>query len=899
MESQSPTAEMPHRDAIVRLGETSAGQADLLGGKALRLGEMIDAGLPVPPAFCVTTDLFRRFLEETGLSARIAGAERRIVRELITSTPVPDAIAEAIRGAYRDLGSPCVAVRSSASSEDSAAQSFAGQHDTLLNLTGEQAVLEAVRACWASLWSDRAGYYRDGGEGDTALPGLMAVVVQEMVQPDVSGVLFTVDPVGGRPNRLVVESCYGLGEGLVSGRVTSDFFVVDASTLDVVEQLVNFKVTRYQAAGPGRVDLVKVPTDLRNLPSLTSDQLRELADTALRVRKHYESEQDIEWAIRDGELYLLQTRPITTNPTGTAPASPYTTEQPDDVRQGTLWSRMDIGEIFVGLMTPLGLSFARHHQEFTHGACMQACGVRDLGDWTRYMGYLQGHVYLNVSYTAHLLAQNPPTKNQDDFTNRFVSEDADTTGYVNPFGDYPGGLQSLRSALFWIRTTIRELRTMKRRAEVMTDARLREFERTRDLDVTRLTLRELGFELERYIVNYHEMHVGYLPYYMNAFGAYELMTELCAKWLGEDGTNLQNRLKMDMSGLRTVMSAQEIHGLAQAAKRLPQARRIIEETPLAEVSEVLRADPEGRRFWNQSMEPFLLINGVRGSQEMELTRPRWADDQSYIFQMIRRYLADDVATDGILQFVDRKHTSEETTRLLSGLPRSKRAVLERVIRLYVTCSELREVARMAMTTSLWQMRKIIYETGRRLQEQGLLHSVDEVAYLEFQDIRRYLRGDASAREAFSRERIDEAQRVHEYRKRVPEPPMTFVGEYDITRDLKVTADDSGLNGLGTSPGQIVGRARIIEDLVWQADEFQVGEILVTRYTDASWTPLFAMAGGVVTDIGSMLSHSSIVAREFGVPSVVNTKNATQRIVTGDLIRVDGDTGVVEILETSA
>lgn len=900
MEPQPPIAEPSYRAEVVRLGEPGTAPGHVLGGKAARLGEMIEAGFPVPPAFCVTTELFHRFLDDTGLSARITGAERGIVRELIMSTEIPEPIADAVLDAYRAMGSPCVAVRSSATSEDSAAQSFAGQHDTLLNLTGDQDVLRAVRTCWASLWSDRAGYYREdeaGGDGGRQ-PGSMAVVVQEMVQSDVSGVLFTVDPVGGRPNRLVVESCYGLGEGLVSGRVSSDFFVVDDSTLDVVERLVNFKVTKYQATGPGSVELVKVDTALRNQPSLTPDQLRELAAMALRIRKHYDAEQDIEWAIRDGRLHLLQTRPITTNPTGTKPASPYVTPQPDAIRRGTLWSRMDIGEIFVGLMTPLGLSFARHHQEFTHGPCMRACGVRDLGDHTRYMGYLQGHVYLNVSYTAYLLAQNPPTKNQADFTDRFVSEDCDVSGYVNPFGDYPGGTASLRSALFWLRTTVHELRTMKKRAERMTEARLREFERTRDLDLPRLTLRELGAELERYIVNYHEMHVGYLPYYMNAFGAYELMTELCAKWLGEEGANLQNRLKMDMSGLRTVMSAQEIHALAQAAKQLPGARRIIETTPLADVPGALRADPEGREFWERSMKPFLLVNGVRGSQEMELTRPRWADDQSYIFQMIRRYMADDVATDGILNFVDRKHTGERTTRLLSRLPRGRRAVLERVIRLYVTCSELREVARMAMTTSLWQMRRIIYETGRRLHEQGLLRSLDEVGYLEFQDIRRYLSGAAPVRDVFSREAIEEAQRTHEYRKRVPEPPMTFIGEYDITRDLKVAAGDSDLTGLGTSPGTVTGRARIIEDLVWQADEFQVGEILVTRYTDASWTPLFAMAGGVVTDIGSMLSHSSIVAREFGVPSVVNTKNATQRIVTGDLIRVDGDTGSVEILETS-
>nr|BAG84255.1 putative pyrrole-condensing enzyme [Streptomyces griseoviridis] len=910
--------EAPSADVAV-LGADAAAKPETLGGKAARLGEMIEAGFPVPPAVCLTTELFHRFLRETGLDKEIAGADRRTIRELVTGREIPAGIASVITGAYRGLGRPCVAVRSSAGRRTRPRSRSPGS-TTRCSLTGDDAVLDAVRSCWASLWSDRAGVYHDSdgdndgdsdGEGDgdstgSTGAGSMAVVIQEMVQAEVSGVLFTVDPVSGREHRLVVEACRGLGEGLVSGRVSSDFFALDDRTFEVTERLIRYKVMKCAPVAPGQVGMEKVDAAARNAPCLTGGELRELAQLAVRVREHYGAEQDIEWALRDGELLLLQTRPITTVSAGAPPPaaagarSPYVEEQPEDIQQGTMWSRMDIGEIFVGLMTPLGLSWARHHQRYVHGPCAASVGARDMGDPTRYMGYLQGHDNQNVSYHAHLLGQCPPTKNQEHFTRRFVSEEVDLDQYRNPFGAYPKGLKGLRSANFWARTTVAEMRGMAARAQHMATARLYEFDRSRALDLSLFDRRELHVELGRYLVNYHDMHVGYMPYYINAFGAYGLMTELCAKWLGDAGANLQNRLKMDMSSLRTVASAQDIWELTQAAQARPEVLRLIRETPLEKVADALLADVAGQEFWEGHLEPFLRENGVRGRQEMELTNPRWVDDPAYVFQMIRRYADDSTAVQEILAR-DRTTTGEDIEEVLARLPRMKRATLRKVIGLYIGNSTLREVARMAMVTSIWQVRNIVYEVARRLTEEGLLHSVDEVAYLEFQDIQRYLAGDEPARDIFTRERIDEAQRLHDYNNRLPEPPLTFMGEHDATRALQAAVAEAGtgLTGLGSSPGRITGRARIIEDLVWQADEFQVGEILVTRYTDASWTPLFAIAGGVVTDIGSMLSHSSIVSREFNVPSVVNTKHATQRINTGDLIVVDGDSGVVEIIEPAA
>ncbi|MEU2560449.1 PEP/pyruvate-binding domain-containing protein [Streptomyces longispororuber] len=875
--------------------------ADVLGGKGARLDELMRAGLPVPPAFCLTTGLFELFLRESGLGAELRAAEARhepasVLRELVLARELPEAVARPVVAAYEELGRPRVAVRSSAVREDSAGRSFAGQHDTVLDVAGDAALLDAVRVCWASLWSDRAAAYRSGPAG------AIAVVVQEMVDADVSGVLFTVDPVGGRPHRLVVEACCGLGEGLVSGRVSSDFFVVDDRTLDVVEERVRYKVTKCAPLAPGRIGMTKVDAADRDAPCLTRERLTALARLALRVREHYGCEQDVEWALRDGTLHLLQARPITTRPRPEAADGdhgPYLPRsrgrQPEAVLDGTLWSRMDIGEIFVGLMSPLGLSFARHYQDHVHGDCARALGVRDIGDVDLHMGYLQGHVYLNISYTAYLLGQALPTRDQRHFTRRFVSEEVDLATYTNPFGTFPGGVEDLLSTVHWLRETGREMVVMKGRARDMARTRDYEFDRARRLDLTRMSRRELDAELTRYLHYFHDAHVGYMPYYINAFGFYGILTELCARWLGAAGDNLQNRLKTDMSSLRTVASAQEIWAVAQAAKARPRVMEIIESAPLEEVPDRLRADAEGQVFWDTRMEPFLRANGTRGRQEMELTHPRWIDDPSYVFQMIRRYAADGFTADDIMGR-SRARQEGDVRAVLAGLPLPRRKTLEGVMAMYALCSELRESTRMSMITSIWLVRNVVYEVGRRLVADGVLRSLDEVAYLDFADVRRFVAGAATAGEAFPREAVDERRRLHEYHNRLPEPPLTFVGTYDGTRAARPARDGARLTGLGSSPGRIVGRARIVEDLVWQADEFQAGEILVTRHTDASWTPLFAIAGGVVTDIGSMLSHSSIVSREFNVPSVVNTKHATQVISTGDMVLVDGDTGLVEVVE---
>ncbi|MGH8524864.1 MAG: PEP-utilizing enzyme, partial [Gammaproteobacteria bacterium] len=545
------------------------------------------------------------------------------------------------------------------------------------------------------------------------------------------------------------------------------------------------------------------------------------------------------------------------------------------------WSRMDIGEIFTGRMSPLGISFAKYYQYHVHRDCGKGLGLLDLGTPDEYMGYYNGHVYLNVAYTAYLLSQSPPSKDQSMFIRRFSSEEVDVADYVNPYGRvhrHPR-YTPFKTGVYWIIRNVQELLTAKRRARRMATSRYREYDRALQLDLAQLSLPKLREEMAHCLDYFKAMHVGYIPFYINAFGFYGALEELCRHWLeGAEGSHLQNRLKGDMSNLRTVESARQIWQLCQRLECYPRVKALFMCREPGEVWSALTALEQGRLYIENELKPFMRENGVRGRQEMELTFPRWVDDPTYVFQMIKTYLEQGYDVDTKLSASSRAR-SVDTDQLLGKMPWLRRKVTNTVLTLYSACSRMREETRMSMITSIWLVRRIVYEVARALTAQGILKGVDEAAYLGFHDVLAYLDGDGDAATCFPRDQIDRTRKQHQGYFKQPEPPLTFIGYANSVIPTALSDDGASVQGLGTSCGRVSARARVIYDLRLQANELQKGEIIVTPYTDASWTPLFALAKAVVTDIGSMLSHSSIVAREFGIPSVVNTKVATAVIKT--------------------
>lgn len=876
-----------------------------IGGKGLGLVRMAERGLPVPPGFCIAADGLAQHLRANGIDlvafwrAPTADAAAEL-SERIRHGRCPDALRQQIVQAWRQLGAAAVAVRSSAVDEDSADHSFAGQHQTFLHVVGADAVVARVQSCWASLLQPAALAYRSAraAQGTPA----MAVVVQAMVEADCAGVAFAQNPLTGDRGEILVEACVGLGEGLVSGRVASDSHVVDARSLRILRHSVQYKATAMRW-DPAHDALREQPVDAaqRETPTLSDGQAIAIARVLQQVSEHFGAPQDVEWAIAGGALSLLQSRPITAVAAPAArPTTPHQGRPGPQVDSQTLWSRMDIGEIFTGRMTPLGISFAKHYQYKVHRECGSGIGLLDLGNPDDYMGYLNGHVYLNVAYTAYLLAQSPPGFDQRPFVQRFSSEEVNVSSYANPYGEvhrHPK-YSRLQTSAYWAWATVKELVTAKSRARRMVASRYAEYDRAVAMDLPRLDLNGLREEMTHALDYFKAMHIGYLPFYINAFALYGLLEELCKAWLPGDGKHLQNRLKGDMSNLRTVQSARDLWQLAQALDRYPVAKMLVRELPAHELATALQAEPQGREFCANHLADFMRENGVRGHEEMEPTHPRWIDDPTYVFQMVKTFLAQGYEVENRLAGTARERAMD-TDALLQRLSWPKRLLMRRVIAMYSGCSRLREESRMAMITSIWLVRRVMCELARRLTAEGALRDESELAYLQFDALQTYLNGYGSAQEVFPRATIEASRRLHQSYLVDDDPPLTFIGHAKPRAAGAAAPSDerSGVDGLGTSLGRVRGRARVIHDLATQAGELQKGEIIVTRFTDASWTPLFALAGGVVTDIGSMLSHSSIVAREFGIPSVVNTKLATARIRTGDWLLVDGESGRVTITDT--
>jgi pyruvate,water dikinase len=876
---------------VTRLDGLARGGRAELGGKALSLNQMIAMGMPVPEAFCVTAAGFAHFLEAAGLGSRRPDEMGRAVM----ASALPADLEQELRAACAALGDGPLAVRSSAAAEDSEKSSYAGQYLTRLNLFGADAAMLAVRECWASLYDARALSYAARRE-ETADPPAIAVIIQKMVDADAAGVLFTLDPMGATSDCMRIEAAWGVGEGLVSSQVSTDSYFVRRCDLTLASRTIRAKTLSTFCAPDGGVALVETPEGKADSATLSDAQAIALAKLAEQLRANSAGDQcelDIEWALRDGALWILQSRPIT-HPGRAGEDCVYADSEETDPerRDNALFSRMDTGEIVTGLMSPLGLSFCRFYQTHVHGPAVKTMGLRKMLKPNTFMGYVRGRVYLNISASAYMLTQCPPTRDEMKFTRRYATDEVDLTQYKNPYGAPPKGPSYMLSALYWLGRQVYNLVTAERTAERMEALRQTRTDHALRLDLAKMSRAQLDQELSEIDVAFRDSCAAYMPFFLQSFALYDALAEQCEALFKSRGDGLQNRIKASLNNLRTIEVTRGIVALTETLRSRPELARLAVDSPSGDLLCALRRSDAGRAFLEGDFKTFLRDFGARGRQEFELTIPRWSDDPLYIFDVIRLYLTNEVELEDKIARAEAARGAE-TDRLLSTLPRKQRWLLRFIIKSYAKMAELRERVRPTFISETWFYRRILVEMLGRLEREGVL-SASDMPYIDFNLFRDYMAGRKTAQEAFAREIIDANRRENLINLRSEEPPMSLIGGYRPRRAAAAPAPRAGaIRGQGASPGLAVGPARVITDLSLQASKFRKGEILVARFTDASWTPLFTLAAGVVTDIGSALSHSSIVAREFGIPAVVNTRDATQRIRTGDRVTIDGDAGLVE------
>ena len=857
--SPRSTSTAPLNPFVMPLDDPAA-TLEAVGGKGCALAELARGGLPVPGGFHVTTDAYREFVAAAGIGEHIAAvlagsdaddpdiaeAAGEEIRGLFRDADLPDSLAKAITTAYgavRD-GSAVMAVRSSATAEDLPDLSFAGQQDTYLNIRGAQAVLDAVKNCWASLWTGRALHYRARNHiphEDVQL----AVVVQELVDADAAGVLFTVDPTTGRTDRLVINAAWGLGEAVVSGLVTPDTVTVDRASGRVVEETVADKTVMTVCREDGTHE-VPVPDDRRRTPVLTAAEATRLARHGQDVEALYGDPRDIEWARRDGEFCILQARPITT--TATAPE-----EWNDSLGIDALWTSANLGEAVPDVMTPAAWSFIRTFMsEVMVGATL---------DGRPMYGNIGGRFYMNLSVTATLAAAFGQSGKFNKATGLVFGLPKSVSIPLLP-----------ASRLHIIRDTFSEALQVTKRVRANSKL-LDEFLTTAPARCTALRERTAAAASPAALLALHDAEIA--PYFRRCCHMLQAATRQDGDMLIKVRGSLRDLVGEDDADLMTT-------GLTADGGQLASMG------PLLGL-EQLAAGTIDR-------DTYLRDHGHRSPHEFEVSRPRPAEDPDWIDHQLAALGHVEESAEFRLGRQNRART-EAWTRFETRHPKKAASMREAVAK-WSRSARLREAARTEIARVFWLLRTFVTRAGE-LTGDGA-----ELFFLYADELRTLLGGERSVLAA-----VPARQAAHRAYSALPVYPTLVRGAFDPARwaadperradffdahsTAPVQASDT-VTGSPASGGVVEGIARVVAT-VEEGDVLRPGEILVTTVTNIGWTPLFTRIAAIVTDVGANLSHASIVARELGIPAVVGCGNATTRIRTGDRIRVDGGRGTVELV----
>ncbi|MFF3445063.1 PEP/pyruvate-binding domain-containing protein [Streptosporangium sp. NPDC002721] len=910
---------------ILRFDDIGAETLPLVGGKAANLGVLTTAGFPVPPGLCLTTEAYRRVTERAGLEEVLAALATTAAgdvpalnalagkaRELVLAAPVPDDIASAVRNS----ASGPVAVRSSATAEDLPHASFAGQQDTYLNVVGADAVLDAVRRCWASLWTDRAVAYRTANGIDHDAVRL-AVVVQEMVQSEVAGVMFTANPVTGRRREAVIDASPGLGEAVVSGAVNPDHFVVDTATGRITERRLGDKRLAVRSLAGGGVEHVEAParpatsTDPTENACVTDAQLVALAELGDRVERHYGAPQDTEWAIDSGGvLWLTQSRPVTTlypiphhaepSPVAGGTGTPDARSRDLDLQGTRIYFCFSLAQGLYRPITPMGMSAFRLLSSSAFGVLgipvadpvagapvIAESGGRLFFDIT---GLMRGRVG-RVAFPKVLDMMEARSAK----VLRGLLDDP-RFGVTQP-SLRPPLRRAVRIASRF-RVPRRAVRALIDPASAHRDVELLDARLRRELAApANATPAQRLDHVERVL---SRQILPLLPTIAPAAAAGFAMLGLAAKALGERARpgELQTVLRGLPHNVTTEMDL-ALWGLATRVREDREATSLLLGTPAAELAERFRAGslPGVVR---EGLAGFLSVYGVRAVAEIDLGLPRWSEDPTHIIGVLANYLRlEDPALAPDALFA---RGAADAALMIKTLSRRAGGLRGRFVRFALgrtrALAGLREMPKYAMVTALASMRAELLAVGAELAARGVLSRADDVFFLTFREARAAVGTQESPAPApeladLVARRREEADR--ELRRR--HVPRVLLSDGTEPEAVAVRAPvDGALVGTPASAGTVTGVARVVLDPV--GAHLEPGEILVCPSTDPGWTPLFLTAGGLVMEMGGANSHGAVVAREYGIPAVVGVNRATEHIVTGQEITVDGTSGAV-LAPTSA
>ncbi|GAA2391607.1 phosphoenolpyruvate synthase [Streptomyces glaucosporus] len=859
---------------VVDLEEAAGARVAVVGGKAAHLGELSRIeGIRVPAGFCVTTDAFRRVVahvpsidEQLDELARVDPDDRETIRTLgarlrraVEGAAVPGDVAEAITSALARFGERAAcAVRSSATAEDLPTASFAGQQDTYLNVVGPAAVLEHVSRCWASLFTERAVAYRlrKGIDHRTVR---MAVVVQRMVFPEASGILFTADPVTGHRKTATVDAGFGLGEALVSGLVNPDVFTVRDG--EIVDKKIAVKQRAVHALPAGGTRDVAVDARRQEQPALTDAQVVRLVRLGRRIEAHFGRPQDIEWCLDGDDFHIVQSRPITTL---------FPVPEADD-QENRVYVSVGHQQMMTDAMKPLGLSLWR----MTAMVPMQEAGGRLFVDVTpRLAAPASRAALLDMMGRSDPLIADALRTLLD--RGDFVPSLPDTGPGGPPAGGAPAPID----------TDPALVTELVERSEASVAALERDI-RTKT-----------GPELFDFLLEAFEDHKRVLgdPLSMQVITAGMEATwwlnDRLRDWLGEK--NAADTLTLSAPGNVTSQMGLALMDVADAVRPHPEAVAFlqgVEDDDFLDDLAKLPGGPEAR----DAIEAYLDRYGMRCVGEIDITRPRWREQPAALVPAILDNVRNFPPGAAARRFEEgrRKALRKEQDVLsrLRALPDGERKADEtkRMIDRVRTFIGYREYPKYGIVSRYFVYKRALLAEAERLVRAGVLAEQEDAFYLTFQELHEAARSHRADAELIRRRK--DAFRAHQ--ALTPPRVLTSDGEAVNGAYRRDDAPAGALPGLPVSAGTVEGRARVVLDMA-RAD-LQEGDILVTAYTDPSWSPLFVGIAGLVTEVGGLMTHGAVIAREYGLPAVVGVEQATRLIQDGRRIRVHGADGYIELL----
>ncbi len=858
---------------VLGFQEIDQTQVAIVGGKGAHLGELSRIeGIRVPTGFCVTTDGFRRIMAEApSIDERLDRLPRlnpddqeairtlsAQIRRTLEGIAIPEDLAAAITRSLARLGERAAyAVRSSATAEDLPTASFAGQQDTYLNVVGPAAILQHISRCWASLFTERAVTYRlrNGFEHRKVY---MAVVVQQMVFPHAAGILFTADPVTSNRKVASVEATFGLGEALVSGLVNADMYKVRDGK--VVAKAVATKQLAIHASPAGGTQEEAIDPERQEQPALTDAQVVRLAQLGRRIEAHFGRPQDIEWCLVDDEFQIVQSRPITT-----LFPIPAAGDQENHV-----YISVGHQQMMTDPMKPLGLSFwqmTTPRPMFEAGGRLFVDVVRDLGSPTsraRLLGLGKSDPLIGDALQSILERGD------------FIPSLPDASPAGAPAGGAPAPIETDP-------TIVTDLiaRNQESIAALKRDIRTKSGSALFDFILADIQeLRRILFDPQSHAV------------FMSAMEATWWLNEQLDAWLGEK--NAADTLTQSVPHNVTSEMGLALLGVADVIRPHPEVvaflQRVDDDGFLDELP-ALAGGGEAR----DAIRGFLDMYGMRCVGEIDITRPRWSERPTTLIPALLGNIKNFEPGAGPQRFEHGRQEAwakeQELLERLRTLPEGEQKAEEvkRKIDRVRTFIGYREYPKYGMVSRYFVYKQALLEEAGRLVQAHVLREKEDIFYLRFQELHEV------ARTAHVDEQLI-AQRKDAFRSyQALTPPRVFTSDGEVIAGAyrRDGVPAGAFVGLPVSAGTIEGRARVILDMA-DAD-LEPGDILVTAYTDPSWTPLFVAIAGLVTEVGGLMTHGAVIAREYGLPAVVGVEDATRLIRDRQRIRVNGTDGYVEIL----